>query len=154
MSQLGINSLVCTKMYGWIKMHFPSGEIFSRMQRLLHNKEQRKVQNALSFDVIKHTDRIFRRKNLSFAVFLSTAAVDYLPITIALHFLKRKIRVKKSSCMKYRPTCRLWNLVARSLAHRCIGTKPTDLWISDAIEERSRKPAELTLGACHHCNPC
>ena len=127
MSQLGINSLVCTKMYGWIKMHFPSGEIFSRMQRLLHSKEQRKVQNALSFDIINHMDRIFRRKNLSFAVFLSTAAVDYLPITIALHFLKRKIRVKKSSCMKYRPTCRLWNLVARSLAHRCIGTKPTDL---------------------------
>ena len=100
---------------------------FSIRGLFLHNaetfaqkKEQRKVQTALSSDIIKYMARIFRPKNLSFAVvFLSTAVVDYLPhIPIALHFLKRKIRVKKSSCMKRRPTCRLRNLVARSLAHR------------------------------------
>ena len=50
LSQLGIISLVCTVMCELIQKHFPSGDIFSRMERLLHNKEQNKLHKPLSFD--------------------------------------------------------------------------------------------------------
>ena len=68
---------------------------------------------------------------------------------------------KKSSRMNRQPTHLppiVESLMARSLAHRCIATKPTDLRcyrgrslenLGGDLESPGSSP-----GACHHCNPC
>ena len=55
------NNAIGDKYELWSKT-FPS-DIFSKMQRLLPTKEQKELQNALSFDRKKCVDLVLRRKN-------------------------------------------------------------------------------------------